>query len=405
MQINIERLMRTFNQVGNIGGGENGVTRLPNSPAYKEAAGVLAGLMEEAGMTAHIDSVGNVIGCLPGKDASLKHIAMGSHLDTVADAGLYDGNLGIHAALECVNAMRDAGYRPNRSIEVIGFNFEEGSELGGTFGSRAMMGCGDALLPEVKRYFDKFGLDERKVSDAKIDAGRLFAFFELHPEQGSRLEKQGLPIGVVDSIIGIERYVVTVNGEYNAAGTTPMSMRKDSLFAAARLICEIERLSGELTDPFVATVGRIEAFPGLLNVIPGKTELYLEIRDIRAENMRGFMDRLNDFIAAEKDFKITVEQIIDKPPLALDAGLVSMLENLCRERGISSVTLPSFAGHDAKVMAAYVPAVMIFVPSAGGISHNKLEYTDPADIKTGTELLLEAVLKLDAAPESGACAL
>lgn len=184
-----------------------------------------------------------------------------------------------------------------------------------------------------------------------------------------------------------------------------MSMRKDSLFAAARLICEIERLSGELTDPFVATVGRIEAFPGLLNVIPGKTELYLEIRDIRAENMRGFMDRLNDFIAAEKDFKITVEQIIDKPPLALDAGLVSMLEDLCRERGISSVTLPSFAGHDAKVMAAYVPAVMIFVPSAGGISHNKLEYTDPADIKTGTELLLEAVLKLDAAPESGACAL
>ncbi len=398
MEINFERLKRNIIKIGEIGKTDNGITRLAYSQEYNKARKELMDLMISEHLTVTIDKVGNLIGRREGK-FNLPSIMLGSHLDTVKNGGLLDGNLGVIAALECISVLNDNNIITNHPIEIVAFTAEEGSEMGGTFGSRVMMGrqnTNSEGLPEKLAYYD---MTIEDIKDSVRDTNGLKAFLELHIEQGGILEKNKLPIGIVNGIAGVTRYKIIINGEANHAGTTPMYLRKDALLMASKIILKINEISCKMGDPFVATIGIVELFPGSVNVIPGKVELTLEMRDLEQKRIECVVHKIKEYINKQQDFNIDLEFMIEKPPVKTSNDIIQIIEESCNEQEVEYMIIASGAGHDAKEIANCIPTGMIFVPSRDGKSHCAEEYTDWNYIKTGFNILLQTLLKLDKSVE------
>lgn len=398
--VNMERLMESLHRTGDIGKTENGgITRPGFSREYEMASKELIAMMKEAGLTVSKDRVGNIIRRREGSRRGALSIMTGSHLDTVTEGGLYDGNLGIISALEAVRMMNDYQVETAHPIEVVAFNAEEGSEMGGTFGSRVMTGRQDLKEKGLCEKLARYGLDCSDLERSIRDMNQVGAFIELHIEQGAYLVNEGCDIGIVDGIVGITRYMIHITGESNHAGTTPMKLRKDPVRAASLLIEKIWDTALRYGHPFVATVGDVRVKPGMYNVIPSEVVLLLELRDLDPVRVEHFTEELKLYGSVEEELKpfgIEFELQVDKPSRMLDGAVINAISEVCqKEPQIRSVTMSSGAGHDSKEIIYRVPAGMIFVPSEGGISHSPREYTTEAQIEKGTRVLYQTLILMD----------
>ena len=394
MKINLERLKKNIIDIGEIGRTNKGITRIAFSKEYFQALKKLKTLMLGQGLEVTVDKVGNIFGKRDGSK-NLPSIMVGSHLDTVRNGGLLDGNLGVVAALECINVLKENNVSTNHPIEMVAFNAEEGSEMGGTFGSRVMMGQQDINEIDFGEKLQKYNININDIRDSKRNIEDIKAFLELHIEQGGILDKEGIPIGIVNGIVGITRYRIIIKGDANHAGTTPMDLRKDALVMASKLILKINDLSKKIGDPFVSTVGYIKANPGFVNVIPGEVELILEIRDLSNERIDFFIQSIKGYTEKIADYEFIFEALIDKPPVKTSKAIIKLIEDICKDKEIDYKIMTSGAGHDAKEIAKKIPTAMIFVPSKDGKSHCPEEYTEWKHIELGTQMLLETILNLD----------
>lgn len=363
---------------------------------------------ESIGIPTRVDEAGNVIARMEGKDPTLPAIAMGSHLDTVPDGGKYDGVVGCVGGLAVCEAMKDAGYVPNHPIEVIVFTDEEGFRFGsGLLGSSAICGVDthasgtdvDMYGMERKEVVKSYGIHVEDFMKAKKAKDSLKCFLELHVEQGARLDKTGRSVGVVSSIAGVTRFEIEIKGEANHAGSTAMSDRKDALVAASSFIAKIPEIVKENGTEFtVATVGTIKVTPNSVNVIPGTCMFHLEIRDQNQAVMDAVEEQALAYlqrICKEGGFDFTFKKISDHAPEPMADWVKDTIEASVKELGYDYAVIPSGAFHDSLTMAPVFPTGMIFVPSKGGISHSRYEFTEKEDIRKGCEVLLKTVLNVD----------
>jgi N-carbamoyl-L-amino-acid hydrolase len=401
-RINGERLWADLMALGGIGFAEGrGVTRTALSEADLAGKAWLVRKFEEAGLRVAVDAAYNVIGRLPCGTPGAGLVALGSHLDTVPQGGKFDGMLGVLAALECVRTIREAGIQLPWQLEVINFTDEEAAHNAGTVGSRAMMGllANGELERSVKHGRPSFaddlrkaGKDPARIGEARRDPAEFSAYLELHIEQGVRLESQGIQIGAVTAIVGIYRYLVTVEGEPAHAGTTPMALRNDALVKAAPLFTLLPEWVKARDPEMVGTIGQVELFPGATNVVPGRCRFVVEIRSQRRTDMVHIRELLRAY-ASERGWQ--VETILEKESTPCRESLIQAAEDAAVQEGLSCVRMPSGAGHDAQSLAAGgVPTEMIFVPCRRGVSHSPEEWIEPAQAAQGCQVLLRTLLKL-----------
>jgi allantoate deiminase len=399
----VTQLLEDLGAIGAERGG--GITRLLYSESWKRAQSFLADKMAEAGLEVRYDRVGNLYGRLPGTSPDAPVILTGSHVDTVRSGGKYDGAYGIAASLSSVRALKKRYGQPKRTLEVVSFCEEEGSRFPLAYwGSGSVTGmhppelADTAMDPDGTLLGDAmkeagFGRDEQP-DPLRRDIG---AFIEVHVEQGVILERTGDPIGIVETIAGQRRYILTVEGETNHAGTTPMSMRLDALAAAAEMIQMLEKAAVRAGEPLVATVGRMKIAPNIPNVIPGTVEFSLDIRHLSETLLTGFCEAvLGKFrsIAEHRGLTLSVQTALLSRPVPMDPLLTGRLEQVCRERGLAYRRMMSGAGHDAQSFPPLCPTAMLFVPSRAGISHSPEEYTAPEYLVTGTNILTEILHEL-----------
>lgn len=394
--VNIERVMKNLHTIGEIGAVENkGITREGFSKEYYNALDKLENLFKKSSLEITKDRVGNIIGKRKGKKIDGKSILIGSHLDTVKNGGLYDGLLGVISALEVVNVLNDLNIETNNPIEIVAFNAEEGSEMGGTFGSRVLTGRQSLEEKGLSEKLSHYNLTLEDIIASQKDMSKVNTFLELHIEQGGFLVENNLDIGIVNGIVGITRYEIEIIGESNHAGTTPMTLRKDPIKILGKFIEKINNLSQEFAHPFVVTIGDIKVSPGMYNVIPEKVKFLLELRDLNQENIEIFMKRLKDFSEEFTDFETNFLLTINKPSKLLTDEIIKFIEKSAKELEYKNIIMSSGAGHDAKELIYKVPTGMIFIPSVGGISHSPKELSTENQIEKGIEVLLKTVLKLD----------
>jgi N-carbamoyl-L-amino-acid hydrolase len=354
--------------------------------------------MCELGMTVVRDGAGNTIGTFAGDDAGAPAIATGSHTDTVPDGGQYDGALGVLAGLACVHALRNEGRRLKCNLEVIDFAAEEATLSGGLFGSRAMAGLLDDDVFErvgwggrrISEHLEDAGLIPAQVLEARRAQGSLAAYVELHIEQGEILEHSGESIGVVEGIVGVRTYAVSIPGRAAHAGTTPMDRRQDALVEASRFVLDVREAA--VSGGVVATVGRLAVHPGGSNVVPGLVELSLDMRSLDDERLDQIEARLAGM--CEKLGGEFIRQTVIEPT-PLSQGLIDVVEGACRHRGLPYRRMSSGAGHDAMCMAEITEVAMIFVPSREGISHAPDEFTELEQCAVGADVLLEVLVEVD----------
>ncbi|MBL7848234.1 MAG: Zn-dependent hydrolase [Cyclobacteriaceae bacterium] len=381
---------------------EGGVSRVAYSEADIAGRAYVMGLMKNAGLEVHLDAAGNIIGRRAGKDNKLAPIAFGSHIDSVPGGGNYDGDVGSLGAIECIELLNEGKITTQHPLEVIIFQNEEG----GLIGSEALCGILPATSLDlvsnsgktIRQGIAELGGNVEKLSEAARKKGYYHAFLELHIEQGGILDKKGINIGVVEGIVGINQWSVTITGKGNHAGTTPMDQRQDAMVAAAKLTLAINRAATSVPGRQVATVGRIQAFPGAPNVIPGKVIMTLEIRDLSHEKILSvFAEIQSQGIIIEKETGTTIAYTLtnENLPAPTDPRIQSLVAAAAKELGLTTQLMPSGAGHDAQDMATIAPTGMIFVPSKNGVSHAPDEYTSPQDMANGASVLLQTILKLD----------
>jgi N-carbamoyl-L-amino-acid hydrolase len=397
--------MARLEALGGIGKtAEGGVSRPAFGEPDVQGRAYIIGLMKESRLEVRIDAVGNIIGRRAGKNKEAPPIVIASHIDTVPNGGKYDGALGVIGALECVKALEESGVITGHPLEVAVFADEEG----GLIGSRGMSGELDEktldLMSQsgrtVREGIAAIGGNPGSIKEAARAKGDIASYLELHIEQGSILDSRGIAVGVVEGIVGIARWDVTVEGSANHAGTTPMGERRDALLAAARLILAVNRTVTSEPGRQVGTVGRIHAEPGAVNVIPGKVVMSLELRDISLDKVRSLFDRIqaeSRTVERETGTNISFTAVEETPPTSTDPQLRGLLRESAAELGLSSLDLPSGAGHDGQSIAGIAPIGMIFIPSVGGISHSPQEFSRPEDIANGVRVLLRTLLKVDAA--------
>ena len=395
MKINMKRLMSNLHEIGEIGKTEEGYNRIEFSREYFRAAETFLDKLKKLGLKAWIDEVGNVIGEKAGRYPELPYIIIGSHLDTVKNGGLYDGNLGVMCALECMELLAENETVTDHTIRIAAFNAEEGLRLGGTFGSIAVFGTGNIEKENNLEELPEVGLTMENIRNSKWEENKIGAYLELHREQGNQLIKKGKTIGIVNGIVGIERYRIKINGESNHGGTTSMESRKDAVKTAGELITYMYSLCEKYPHPFVFTIGDIKISPACYNVIPEYAELFVEIRDMKRENIYSFIADIKEFSKRYKDTEIEFIHVLEKYPYVLDENIRNIIEKVCIKNNISYMELSSGAGHDAMCVPEDKPAAMIFVPSENGISHNKMEFTSESDIEMGTLTMFETLLEMD----------
>lgn len=383
-----------------------GTTRLAYSDQDLAARGYVTGRMEEAGLTVRIDAAGNLIGSRSGQAPGARPILIGSHIDSVPLGGSYDGQVGSAGALEVALTLQDQSALLQHPLEVVIFQNEEG----GKTGSRALVGRVEPFELDIATASGftigegtrRLGGDPTRLDDALRAKGSIHGFLELHIEQGAVLEREQFQIGVVEGIVGIRRWNVTVVGAANHAGTTPMNQRRDALVAASDFVAAVYEIASSEDGRQVATVGKIEAVPGAPNVVPGRVDATLEIRDLSMERITYLFDRIRAASAdidAKRDVTTEFSQFYESLGAPTDSRFRAMIEESADDLGYSSLRMPSGAGHDAQSMAEIGPVGMIFVPSKGGVSHSPKEWTDPEDVARGTGVLYESVLRLDRAED------
>jgi N-carbamoyl-L-amino-acid hydrolase len=398
----LSRRLEELGQVGAIPGG--GVARLALSDADRAGRELVVGWMKALGLTVTIDALGNAVGLRAGREAG-PPVMTGSHIDTVATGGRYDGNLGVLGGLEVVAALNDAGVVTRRPLAVAFFTNEEGARFQpDMMGSLAYVG---GLSLEAARA--TVGVDGRTVG-AELDrigfagpapVGRpsAHAYVELHIEQGPVLEAEGFTIGAVEGVQGISWTELTLGGQSNHAGTTPMSMRHDAALVAAQIACEVRRVARALGGHQVGTVGLLTVSPNLVNVVSNRVVMTVDLRNTDEQRLQEAERQVFAFAgqaAAAEGVTLARRPLARFEPVAFTPALVARVEAIARARGYPVRRLPSGAGHDAQMLARVCPACMIFVPSARGISHNVAEHTSPADLAAGAEVLLELLLELAA---------
>ena len=381
---------------------QGGVSRLAFSDADKQGRAYIISLMKAAGLDVHLDAAANIIGTRTGKNQTLPVIAFGSHIDSVPFGGNYDGDVGVIGAIECIEMMNQAGIKTEHPLEAIVFTDEEG----GLVGSTALVG----LLKEtdlehmstsgktIRQGLLELGGDVGKLSSVVRRKGELLAFLELHIEQGGILYQEKIDIGVVQGIVGIEQWDVTIEGKANHAGTTPMNQRQDAMLAAARLTIAINESVKSMEGAQVGTVGRIKAEPGAPNVIPGKVVMTLELRDLSHEKIMTVFEKIKQHateIEKESGTHISFQNINSNHPAITDKKIQDLIATASRDLGFTSKSMPSGAGHDTQDLARIAPTGMVFVPSKDGVSHAPGEYTSAQDMANGASVLLRTILALD----------
>ena len=386
---------------------ESGVSRVAYSDADIAARHWLVGEIRAAGLTPRLDPAGNVFARIPGFDGStVPPILFGSHIDSVPTGGNFDGDLGTLAALEVIQACQAAGVTPRHPFEMVLWAHEESTAFGrGTAASRVV--AGDLQAGDLDQVWNglrrsdairRIGGDPTRIEDAVRRPGAWHGYLELHIEQGGTLETRGIDIGVVEGIVSIHRYDVTISGFANHAGTTPMGERQDALIAASRLTLAVRESVTTRPGRQVGTVGRMEITPNSPNVIPGKVTLSVELRDLSEAVLSALGDDIRQraaAIAKETRTEITMTLASRNPPALAQAGMQRAVERAAERVRLEAVRLPSGAGHDAQMIAALCPMGMIFVPSIGGVSHSPLERTTWEDCARGAAVLLGAILDID----------
>lgn len=369
------------------------------TPEHRLANELVGRWMKEAGMTVRVDEIGNLVGRYEGRSPGAPALLTGSHLDTVIDAGRYDGMLGVLTPIACVHALHKSGQRFEFAIEVIGFADEEGVRFQSTYlGSRAIAGTFDPLLLEridadgirMDQAMRDFGLDPARVGEARRAPGEVLAFAELHIEQGPVLESEDLALGVVTTIAGATRLGVTLRGEAGHAGTVPMGLRRDALAASAEIVLAVEQRCRR-DDGLVGTVGRLDVSPGAVNVIPGEVTLTLDLRapqDAVRRAALGDIEAAIHEISKRRGIDASLEQTHDAASAPCAAWMQSQMENAVESVCSRTLRLPSGAGHDAAAMTALTDVGMIFVRCKGGVSHNRAESITAADADAGARALL-----------------
>jgi N-carbamoyl-L-amino-acid hydrolase len=381
---------------------QGGVSRVAYSDFDKAARAVVMDWMRAAKLETSIDYAGNIIGRRAGTDASLKPILFGSHIDSVPEGGNYDGNVGTTAAIEVAQTFADNRVATRHPLEVVVWQNEEG----GLYGSRAV--SGQLTAPELKNVSNSgktieqgiafIGGDVAKLDQVKRKKGDIAGYFELHIEQGGTLEKDKIEIGVVQGIVGIKQWTVTITGFQNHAGTTAMNNRHDAMLTAARFVQMVNRVVTSVPGRQVGTVGRIQAFPGAPNVIPGKVTCTLELRDLddaKIETLYARIVREAKAIGEQNGTTFAYAELHANIAAPSDAKMRGFIDAAAKGLGFTTKVLPSGAGHDAQAMAQLGPMGMIFIPSIGGISHSPKEFSTPTDIVKGANVLLKAVLAAD----------
>lgn len=401
---NTDRLQQRITELAKFGANpEGGVSRVAFSAADIAGREYIRKLMANAGLVVRVDTAGNIIGRREGTDPKLPAIMTGSHIDSVPGGGNYDGDVGVLGAIEVAQLLHERNVRLRHPLEIVSFTDEEG----GLVGSLAMTGRLQPAALEVMTHsgmtirdgIRKVGGDPDRLAEAQRKPGDLKAFVELHIEQGAILDESDIDIGVVEGIVGIHWWDVTIEGVANHAGTTPMNRRRDALLSAAELTLAVNRVATSTPGRQVATVGRIRAEPGAPNVIPGRVVMSLEIRDLDAQKMRAVYDSVHAQamkIANARQTPISFKELeVASEPAPTDERMRSLIAKAATSLGLTHKLMPSGAGHDTQDMTHIAPSGMIFVPSVGGVSHSPKEYTKPEDFANGVNVLLQTVLALD----------
>ena len=399
-----ERLLKNLKKLSVFGiNKNNGNDRVAYSDYDVQAREYLKEYMENLGLKVHVDYAANIIARKEGSNKKLRPIIFGSHIDAVPNGGHYDGPLGVISGIEALETILDNKIITSHPLELIIFTNEEG----GVFGSRALAGKLNTDALEIKTAsgftngegVDKLGGNQKRIFEVTKSSNDYHAFVELHIEQGNILNKNNIDIGVVTGIVGLKWWDVTITGFANHAGTTPMDERKDPMIAAADFILLVKNIINEIPGNQVGTVGKIEAYPGAPNVIPGEVKLSLEIRDLdesKIDFLFREIEKKAKIIASNNETTISFSSIdINASPALMNKQIQSLIIDAANELNYSFKKMPSGAGHDAQDMAIIVPSGMIFIPSVDGISHSPKEFSSDEDVYKGANILLNTILKLD----------
>lgn len=393
-------IVRRIEALGAISETPDHLTRIFLSPEHRAAADLLLSWMRDAGMAAHLDAIGNVCGRYEGDSAGLPCLMLGSHYDTVRDAGKWDGPLGLVTAISCVADLHRRGKRLPFAIEVTGFADEEGVRFASTLlGSRAVagtfdesvLGSKDSAGISMREALRKFGIDPDHVGAAARVRGELLAYVELHIEQGPVLEGLNLPVGIVTAISGATRLAASFAGMAGHAGTVPMLLRRDALAGAAECIVEIEQFCRTDQDGLVGTVGYIDARPGATNVIPGQVSFTIDMRapsDAHRKLAVADIVRRIESIARRRKLQLQLDVTHENRTVPCAPWLRTQLSEAVAAEGIRAFELPSGAGHDGMAMIEIADVAMLFVRCRGGISHHPAEHVELADADAGARVLL-----------------
>ena len=402
-----DRLVNDFEAMSQFTGPGEGINRLAFTDADWAGRQYIIDRMIDAGLTVETDGFGNVIGYKVGKNPELPVVMVGSHTDSVPNGGNYDGVVGVLSAIEVIRSMNDDSFDHDHTIAVVSFMCEESSRFGSaTLGSKAMRGT--LTVQDLHRLVDKQGvslydaLKERNLNPDAIEHMEykrpVKSFTEIHIEQGKVLEHEAKPIGVVTGIAAPERFYVTIRGNADHSGATPMNLRHDALCGASKIILGIEEIAAMQEEPsVVGTVGIVEVTPGAMNVIPGEVKLGVDIRSISEVARNSVVTLIKEFIdvtAEKRGLSYTIEPVAQDHPVAMHSAMIREIEEAVTSLGVEYMALPSGAGHDAMHWADDVPTGMIFIPCRKGISHNPAEFAEMDDIVTGVEVLDKVLRRL-----------
>lgn len=402
-----ERLVKDFDAMAQLTAPGEGINRLAFTDADWAGRQYIIDSMTDAGLSVEIDDFGNVIAYKIGKKPDLPVVMVGSHTDSVPNGGNYDGVVGVLSAIEVIRSMTDDGYEHDHTIAVVSFMCEESGRFGNaTLGSKAMRG--ELRLQDLYRLVDKQGislyeaLKGRNLNPDGIEEMAykrpVKSFTEIHIEQGKVLEHEQKTIGIVTGIAAPERFYVTIRGNADHSGATPMNLRHDALCGASKIILGIEEIASMQEEPpVVGTVGVVEVTPGAMNVIPGAVKLGVDIRSISEVARNSVVTLVKEFIditAEKRGLSYTIETIAQDHPVEMHPAMIREIEEAVKSVGVEYMTMPSGAGHDAMHWAEAVPTGMIFIPCRDGISHNPAEFTEMDDIVTGAEVLDKVLRKL-----------
>ncbi|MFN2530689.1 MAG: M20 family metallo-hydrolase [Pyrinomonadaceae bacterium] len=404
-QLRVEggRLNAHLNELAQFGRGPNGGTsRVAYSDLDLQAREYVMKLMREATLGVSIDAAGNIIGRCAGTNMTLRPLMIGSHIDSVPNGGSYDGQVGSVGAIEVAQTLAEHHVSLKHSVEVVIFENEEGGTIGSAAIARGLTVKDLDVVTNSKKTIREgikfIGGNPDQLRGAVRKKGDLAAYLELHIEQGGILEAEKIDIGVVEGIVGVYWWDVTVEGFANHAGTTPMNQRHDALLAAAKYIDAVNRVVRSIPGRQVGTVGKIQAFPGAYNVIPGKVITSLGLRDLDAAKVQMMFERIQTEVrqievATGTTFEF--KQVNMSEPAPTDPRFRNVIDATAKQLGLTTRLMPSGAGHDAQEIARLCPVGMIFIPSRSGISHSPKEFSAPEDITHGVNVLLQSLLKVD----------